>query len=169
MKIYIYDPDLNNTYYMTQNIFLVLADAGTTSVSCFLDSVCTDVSCGRAGGSNNWKSTGTDGNCLVADCSQLTLGKQVADRACASCYTNQTPATIYANNAGTYCVTSNCLQLTFNRKMTTSDCQICVGEGSQVNPDNSTCTASTLTTQSSKLNYYNHLLLAIFVLIIFKV
>ncbi|KAL4501703.1 hypothetical protein ABPG72_018754 [Tetrahymena utriculariae] len=154
---------------LAQNIFLAIADAGQTSVSCFTEKVCTDVSCGRSGTKDNWKSTGTDSKCVVADCTHLNEGTQVTDNACASCYTNQTPATIYANNAGTSCVTSNCLYLTFNRKMTTQDCQICVGQGSEVNPDNSTCTASTLSLKSSKLGYYSQLLLTIFFVIIIAI
>ncbi|EAS06311.2 cell surface immobilization antigen (macronuclear) [Tetrahymena thermophila SB210] len=155
--------------FLAQSIFFVLADANATSVSCFTDNACNDVSCGRAGTKDNWKSTGTDAKCVVADCSNLNQGNQVSNNACASCYTNSNPPNIYSNNAGTACVTSNCLYLTFNRKMTTQDCVICVGIGSEVNPDNSTCTASTLTLKSSKLSYYSQLLLVSIIVIMFTI
>ncbi|EAS06309.1 cell surface immobilization antigen (macronuclear) [Tetrahymena thermophila SB210] len=126
---------------------------GTVEQSCNnLATTCDESSkgCGMAGSSNNWLYDKDNAKCIVVDCNQLTnSGAIVSSFACASCFTSGTSSAgmnagnIYANTNGDACVSIDCVNLALQQQMTTANCIICVGKGSTVNSDNSTCTNST--------------------------
>ncbi|KAL4449736.1 hypothetical protein ABPG74_008109 [Tetrahymena malaccensis] len=116
------------------------------SVECAVNQNCTDdgQSCGMAGVANNWESDGNN-QCKVIDCTQLQNQQAaISNYACKSCNGNQgnsqqnSPA-IFSNSAGNNCVSVDCSQKATQGRMNDNLCEICVGQGSKVNYDKSTC------------------------------
>ncbi|EAS06310.2 cell surface immobilization antigen SerH6, putative (macronuclear) [Tetrahymena thermophila SB210] len=122
-------------------------DLSGQNVNCIVNEECSDNanSCGMAGVPNNWTIDKINGLCKVKDCTQLQNSNvSISNSACKSCNTDQgnqqqNNGNIFSNSAGSNCVNINCAQLAFDGKMNDKSCETCVGLGSKVNYDKSTC------------------------------
>ncbi|KAL4501702.1 hypothetical protein ABPG72_018753 [Tetrahymena utriculariae] len=120
-------------------------DVTSIGVQCSINNLCTDDgnSCGIAGVAQNWV-LDNNGFCKVQDCTKLQISNPtISNYACTSCNDEQgdqqNNGNIFSNLAGTDCVNINCAKLAFEGKMDDNSCGICVGQGSKVNYDKSTC------------------------------